>query len=333
MPRDRKDGLRVGSLDGSGLDPARIEAMVQGIARGDYPDVHSVLVVKSGALVLEEYFYEYSPDTLHPLRSATKSVVSALAGVAIDNGLLAGVHEPVLPHFEPQYGRIENVTDAKRRITLEHLLTNSSGLDCDDYDPKSAGNESLMGRADDWVKFILDLPMIEEPGGTPRYCSGGVITTGRIIEKVSGMPLEAFARRHLFDPLGIRPFEWRFEPDRSSSETFCQVSLRPRDMAKFGLLFLHGGQWNGRRVLSKEWVEASTRPHTIVDNTDYGYLWWRPYLDVGGRRHHAILATGNGGQKIYLWPELDMIVVLTGGNYNRQSPAKELLTRDILPAA
>jgi CubicO group peptidase (beta-lactamase class C family) len=173
MPRDRKDGLRVGSLDGSGLDPARIEAMVQGIARGDYPDVHSLLVVKNGALVLEEYFYEYDADTLHPLRSATKSVVSALAGVAIDNRLLAGAHEPVLPHFEPQYGRIENVTDAKRRITLEHLLTNSSGLDCNDYDGKSAGNESLMGRTDDWVKFILDLPMIEEPGGTARGTGGG----------------------------------------------------------------------------------------------------------------------------------------------------------------
>ena len=333
MPKDLKDGLPVRSLDGTGLEQARLEDMVRQIAGGQYPDLHSVLILKSGALVLEEYFYEYDAETLHPLRSATKSFVSALAGIAIDKGLLPGVKDPVLPHFKDEYADIANLSESKRAITLEHLLTNSSGLDCDDRTRKSPGNEERMGLTPDWVKHILDLPMVDEPGKVTRYCSGGVITTGRIVEKAAGVELEAFARQHLFEPLGIRRFHWSFAPDRSSTETFCQLSLRPRDMAKFGLLFQRGGEWGGRQVVPKAWVETSTATHVVLENTDYGYLWWRPYLDVGGKRHHAILATGNGGQKIYLWPELDMIVVLTGGAYNRDSRSKELLTQFILPAA
>jgi CubicO group peptidase (beta-lactamase class C family) len=321
----------VGSLRDANLDAARLEAMVRRIGQGDYPDVHGVLIVKNGVLVLEEYFYEFGPDTRHPLRSATKSFVSALAGIAIEKRLL-GLQDPVLARFADDYETIANLSDGKRRITLEHLLTNASGLDCDDHDQRSAGNEVRMGETDDWVKFILDLPMLNEPGAAARYCSGGVITVGRMVEKAAGTPLETFAREHLFGPLGIQHFDWKFDPDRSSIETFCQLALRPRDMAKFGLLFLRGGRWNGRQVVSREWVEASTRAHTVVDDTDYGYLWWRPSLDVAGKRHQAILATGNGGQKIYLFPELDMVVVLTGGNYNRESPAKQLLTEYVIPA-
>jgi CubicO group peptidase (beta-lactamase class C family) len=155
---------------------------------------------------------------------------------------------------------------------------------------------------------------------------------GRLVEKVSGQPLETFARENLFEPLGIRNFDWRFKPDRSSINTFCQLSLTPRDMMKIGLLYLNGGTWNGRRVLPAEWVSASTTKHTAVGDTDYGYLWWRPYLAVPGGRHHGFLATGNGGQKIFLWPSLDLVVVITAGNYNMQSHANELAIKYILPA-
>jgi CubicO group peptidase (beta-lactamase class C family) len=329
-PRALKDGLAVGSM-GPGLDWDRIEEMIRRIAGGGYPDVHSVLILQHGKLVLEEYFYQYDADTVHPLRSATKSFVSALIGIAIDQGLIESVRQPVLPYFQTDYPSIDHLTESKRAITIEDLLTHRSGLDCDDRDAKSAGNESRMALADDWVKLMLDLPMLHEPGQVAKYCSGGVILLGRIVEKASGMRIEDFARERLFGPLGVDRFEWRFAPDRSSSETFVQLSLRPRDMAKFGLLFAQGGRWNGRQILSAKWVEASTARHTVVDDTDYGYLWWRPYLNVTGGRHRGILATGNGGQKIYLWPELDLIVVLTGGNYNVNSPAKELLVNYILP--
>jgi CubicO group peptidase (beta-lactamase class C family) len=332
-PRDLGDGLKVGSLrnSSSGLDMRRIEEMVRLIIQGQYPDVHSVLIVDKGTLVLEEYFYEYEADTVHPLRSATKSFIATLMGLAIEDGLIASVRQPVLPYFEKDYREIANLTERKRRITIEDLLTQRSGLDCDDWNPNSPGHEVRMGRTEDWVKFFLDLPMLHEPGTVASYCSAGVIALGRMVEKASGQKLDEFARERLFGPLGVQRLDWRFVPDNSSSHTFCQLSLRPRDMAKFGLTFLRGGAWNGRTVVPASWVKASLAKHSFLDDTDYGYLWWRPYLDVSGRRHHAFLATGNGGQKIYLWPELDLVVVLTGGAYNVPTATKEILVRHVLP--
>lgn len=331
-PMARSDGLPVGPVPAvASLDRARLREMGEAIAAGRYPDVHSVLIAHAGRLVFEEYFYEYGVNTPHALRSATKSVVSALVGLAIARGHLKDVHQPVLPLFADEYPQIANQTEAKRRITVEDLLMMRSGLDCDDRNQTSPGNESTMGRSDDWVKFTLDLPMRSEPGTSSSYCSGGVIVLGRLIEKISRQPLEAFARGALFEPLGISNFEWRFDPDRSSINTFCQLSLTPRGMMKVGLLYLNGGTWNGRQVLPVDWVKASTARHTTLEDTDYGYLWWRPYLEAPGGRHHGIMATGNGGQKIFLWPELDLVVVMTAGNYNTQSHANELAIDYILP--
>ena len=331
VPDDLGDGLAVGSILATDLDTARIGAMIRGIIDRTYPDVHSVLIARQGRVVLEEYFYHYDRGTPHQLRSATKSVASALVGIAIDRGLIRDLDTPVLPFFADEYQSIDHLTAAKERITVRDLLTHRSGLDCDDWSQESPGNEVRMGRTGDWVKFILDLPMTSDPGGEARYCSGGVVVLKRLVEKVAGIPLEAFAEEHLFGPLGIEEYTWRFDPDSSSAATFTQLYLRPRDMMKFGLLFSNGGRWNGKQVISEAWVTASTSSQTSVGDTDYGYLWWRPYLNVPGGRHNAIAAQGNGGQEIYLWPELDMVVVLTGGNYNRQSPSNRLFIEHILP--
>ncbi|MEM8960183.1 MAG: serine hydrolase [Acidobacteriota bacterium] len=331
VPEELADGLAVGSVRDTDLDTSRIDTMIQRLIAGAYPDVHRLLIVKNGRLVVEEYFYEYDRATPHPLRSATKSFISALVGIAIDRGLIDGVETKVLPFFEDEYDAIKHLTDAKRRIRVGDLLANQSGLACDDWDSDSPGNESTMVQSADWVAFVLDLPMVSEPGTKAAYCSGGPVVLGRLVEKVAGVPLEVFAERHLFGPLGITAYEWRFDPDASSSETFIQLSLRPRDMAKFGILFSHAGRWNNRQVVSKQWVEASTTRHATLGGTDYGYLWWRPYLNVTGGRHDAIAAQGNGGQEIYLWPDLDMVVVLTGGNYNRSSHTNRLLIEYILP--
>jgi CubicO group peptidase (beta-lactamase class C family) len=148
---------------------------------------------------------------------------------------------------------------------------------------------------------------------------------------VAAQPLETFARRHLFEPLGIHNWDWRFDPDRSSINTVCQLSLTPRDMVKVGLLYLNRGRWQGRQILPAAWVDASLERHTSLGDTEYGYLWWRPYLQVAGGRHHGYMATGNGGQKIFLWPALDLVVVMTGGNYNTQSPSNTLAIKYILP--
>jgi CubicO group peptidase (beta-lactamase class C family) len=189
-----------------------------------------------------------------------------------------------------------------------------------------------MSNSNDWVKFTLDLPMVDTPGGKGQYCSGNPITLGRIIEKTTKLPLPEFAKKNLLGPLGITNFKWNFKPDKSSSETFCELYLRPRDMAKFGMLYLNNGTWNGKQIISSNWIKESLSKHSTVQNVDYGYLWWLKYLDADGVRYYGKAAQGNGGQKIYIWPELHLITVITGGNYNSQSPSDEIIRKYILPA-
>jgi CubicO group peptidase (beta-lactamase class C family) len=330
QPVDLKDGLKTGDVVQSGLDTALLGVMMRKIIDGTYPNVHSVLIIKDGKLVFEEYFYQYNKDSLHELRSATKSFISALTGIAIDKGFIKNKNEKVLSFF-PEY-TLSNNSESKKRITVENLLSNQSGLDCDISNPQSAGNETTMDYAEDWIKFTLDLPMIDTPGGKGMYCSGNPVTLGRIIEKATQQELPQFARKTLFGPLGINHFKWDFKPDASSAETFCQLYLRPRDMAKFGLLYLDQGVWNGRQVVPADWVDLSFSKHAVVQGIEYGYLWWLKYLNASGRKYYSKAAQGNGGQRINVWPEQHMVTIVTGGNYNTQSPADELIAKYVLPA-
>ncbi len=330
LPENRDDGLLVGSITATELSPKLLTAMVAKVVDETYADVHSILIVKDGKLVFEEYFYEYDVNTPHQLRSATKSFISALVGIAIDKGFIKSNEEKILPYFK-EYQSFDNPSEEKSSIRIVDLLTQQSGLDCNDWNWNSAGNESKMVQTDDWVKFILDLPMVNQPSVSATYCSGGVILLGRIVEEASGMPLRQFADKYLFGPLGIENYQWNFKPDKSSSETFCQLYLRPRDMAKFGLLFANNGKWKNQQIISVDWIRKSTDKYSILDDSDYGYLWWHHWLNVRGKRFNATLATGNGGQKIHIWTRLNMITVLTGGNYNKQSPSNQILINHILP--
>lgn len=329
QPNNGKDGLKTANLDNTALDKSLLTEMVQAIIDGKYPNVHSILIVKDNKLIFEEYFYEHNKYKLHELRSASKSFVSALTGIAIDNGFIKSKNETVISFF-PEYDLLYN-SDGKKKITIENLLTNQSGLDCDVSNPNSVGNETTMNNSADWVKFTLDLPMIDSAGGKGRYCSGNPITLGRIIEKATKKPLPKFAKQYLFKPLGIKKFVWNFKPDKSSVETFCQLYLTSRDMAKFGLLYLNKGNWNGNQIISKEWIASSLKKHSVVQGVDYGYLWWNKYLEVDGTKFYTFGAQGNGGQKIYLLQEQNMVIVITGGNYNSQSPSDELIKKYILP--
>lgn len=329
-PKKDLDGLLTGTLDNTGLDKALLNEMMQKIVDGTYANVHSVLIIKDGKLVFEEYFYEYNKTKLHEMRSATKSIISALTGIAIDKGFIKSKTETVLSYF-PEY-TFKNLTDDKRQITIENLLTNQSGLDCDVSNPKSEGNETAMNYSDDWIQFTLDLPMIDVPDGRGMYCSGNPITLGRIVEKATKMTLPDFAKQTLFKDIGIKNFKWNFKPDASSSETFCQVYLTPRDMAKFGLLYLNKGMWADKQVISKNWIEESLNKHSVIQGVNYGYLWWLKSLEVNGTRFFGKAAQGNGGQKIYIWEDQNMVTVITGGNYNSQSPSDELIQKYILPA-
>jgi hypothetical protein len=329
-PKNDNDGLKTGNLDNTGLDKNLLHEMVQKIVDGTYPNVHSVLIIKDEKLVFEEYFYEHDKYKLHELRSATKSFVSALTGIAIEKGFIKSTNEKVLSYF-PEY-TFQHNTEEKKRITIENLLTNQSGLDCDVYNSKAVGNESIMAYEKDWIQYSLDLPMNDRAGGIGQYCSSNPIILGRIIEKATQMSLPAFAQQTLFKDIGIKNFEWHFKPDPSSGETFCQLNLRSRDMAKFGLLYLNNGFWNGKQVIPKDWVEQSLDKHSVVAGLDYGYLWWTKYLDADGVRYYGKLAQGNGGQKIYIFKELNLVTVITAGHYNMQSSSNELNSKYILPA-
>lgn len=331
VPSQLEDGIEVAHLEQTPLNPQLIEEMVKAIINEEFKDVHSVLIFIDGKLVVEEYFYEYDRDTPHQLRSATKSVMSILTGLALDNECFNSINEPVYPFFD-NYSSFRNPSSVKDSITLKHLLTQSSGLDCNDWDWESAGNEQKMYQQEDWIRFILDLPSKYSPGSEPQYCSGGVNVLGRVIEKTSKKELLDFADTHLFEPLGITNYEWNFTLRKKNAATFAQLYMRPRDLGKLLMMLDNKGTWKGKQVVSQQWMEESIETHSMLDNTEYGYLWWKPYLNVGAKKHEAILATGNGGQKAYLWKDLNMITIFTGGNYNKNSKVKDLLVDYILPA-
>jgi CubicO group peptidase (beta-lactamase class C family) len=329
-PKNLNDGLQIGAVENSGLDTALLTGMMQQITAGKYPNVHSILIVKDGKLVFEEYFYEYTADSLQEMRSASKSFVSALTGIAINKGYIKSKNEKVLSYF-PEYN-ITGDLEAKKRITIENMLTNQSGFDYDAANAKAVGNETDMDNSDDWVKYTLNLPMIDSAGGRGMYNSGNPITIGRIIEKATQMPLPQFADKFLFAPMAITNYKWTFKPDKSSADNFCQVYLTPRNMAKFGLMYLNEGKWNGKQLVPASWVKESGTKHSVVQGVDYGYLWWLKYLDAEGVRYYSMGAQGNGGQKIYIWKDLNMVTIITGGNYNTQSPSNELISKYILPS-
>jgi CubicO group peptidase (beta-lactamase class C family) len=328
IPAETRDGLPTGSIVHSGLDTALMRKLINRIVGGSYPNVHSILIVKDGKLILEEYFYEYDAGTLHQLRSATKTFASALVGIAIDKGLIKSVEDRVIPYF-PEYS-ILNLDARKEAITIKNLLTQESGLACNDDDPGSPGNETKIYPTDDWANSILNLPMEESPGHKGSYCSGNIILLDRIVEKSSHQSLHDFAAQNLFGKLGITDFKWDFVPDKSHEDDFGQVNLKPRDMAKFGLVYLNGGQWKGTQIISANWVSQSLSKHSTVRGIDYGYLWWREPLTANGVVYEGMAAKGNGGQRIFIWPDQNMVAVITAGNYNAQSPANKLLIECVL---
>jgi CubicO group peptidase (beta-lactamase class C family) len=311
------------------------ERLVNGVIDGSYRDVRSILVYRKGALLLEEYFYGYDRERPHQMRSLTKSVISLLAGVAVDRRLLSA-DQPVLARLG--YPAYENPDPRKARVTLTDLLSNQSGFECNDHDSASPGNENKLYETADWAKAFVDLPMVADPGTAGRYCSGGFFTTGRIIERATGKRLPEFAQEALFGRLGIRRADWRwdFTLNRSQRNEFGQIYLRPRDMLKLGILIQQRGKWKGRRVVSASWIDAAVARQSRVDDSDYGlgiwHRWYGVQTQAGQRRVDTIMLSGNGGQKVFLVPSLDLIAVFTGGAFNLESPSNEMMARVLLPA-
>lgn len=291
------DGWRTSTPEAQGMDSELLADMLAVIGE-EKPNLHSVLVIRHGYSVLEAYPYPYGPEVLHDQRSITKSNIATLIGIAIAEGKIAGVDQPLLSFFPDR--TIANRDEQKEAITLEHMLSMSSGLDGSDDHLLS------MIQSADWVKYMLDRPMIHAPGSTFEYSSGGSHVLSAILSNVTGMNTEDYARQKLYTPLGITDFQWQRDWQGFSIGGFG-LSMRPRDMAKLGYLYLHNGEWAGQQIVPAAWAETATQAHG--PNANYGYQWWLNW-DTKPYRYSAL---GYGAQQINVIPELDMIVVFTAG--------------------
>ena len=348
VPKQTGDGWQTASPDEVGVSKEKIDQAVALINDGTYQNVHSILIVKDGKLVFEEYFdgyvfdyngdeyrgefTEFGIDTTHNLASVTKSVTSALVGIAIDQGLIEGVDERMFAFF-PEYASLND--EEKDAITLYHLLTMTSGLEWNEADLSYGNTRNDLIQlfiVSDPKEYILAKPVVSEPGTEWYYNGGGTNLLGEVIREASGLRMDDFAEENLFAPLDITNYEW----DYINSDTVHasgNLRLRPRDMAKFGYLFLNGGVWNGEQVISEEWVEESTKDHASPSWADgYGYQWWLETYRSGATSIDSFYAAGWGGQRITVFPSLDMVVVFTGGNYVEGEPVDEIISRHILPA-
>lgn len=319
------------SAEEAGTSPVELDAALANPLSG----VDSVVVVRHGKLVAEHYWTDNGRSTPHDLRSATKSITSLLVGIAIDRNAIAGVDEPVLLRLSGAFPSLKHHDSWKDTFRIENLLLMQTGLDCDDWDPSSAGNEEKMYPLRDWVHFFLDLPVRQLPAGLSRYCTAGVVTLGRIVKEATQQTTEQFADEALLAPLGIRNYCWSTFDDGQQVDTGGHLFLRPRDMAKIGQLVLQRGQWQGQQLVSEGWIEQSTQYLSqYPDGQRYGYLWWMeqaPRVREGGVSF--IAAEGNGGQYIFIVPSYDLVVAFTGRNYNsNQSMPFRLLESVILPA-
>jgi CubicO group peptidase (beta-lactamase class C family) len=316
-PKPLKDGWVTEDWQKAGLDIKPLQDGLQKVIDGTYPHIHSVQVAYRGRLVLDEYFYGYGPADFHPLQSETKSVFSALIGIANDQRRM-GLDEKLYDFF-PEFRNQSGWTDNKNRITLRDLLTMTSGFACNDWTAPLACSWAMV-HSSDWLSFILGEPVDAEPGSRFSYCGACLLPLSALLEKRSGLSVPDFAQKYLWDPLGIKQVKWFSGPQGVIPASFG-LQMRPRDFLKLGVLYLDQGVWKGRKVISPEWITQSTGLQIPKSQTngknDYGYLWWErdvPAPERGGTVR-AFFAWGVGGQYLFVVPSLQMVCLVTGGNY------------------
>jgi len=324
-------GLSVTFATGRGRSPSRWPVTTpesQGFDSGVLADLleevrarrlplHNLLVIRRGQLILDASLYPYSPERPHDEASVTKSITSLLIGIAIDKGLIESVRQPVVALLP---AAVRGTADTQRQaMTVEHLLTMTSGLDCG-FEP---GERELaaMRRSEDWAAFALALPMRAAPGAQYAYCScNNHLLSAILSARTSGSAL-AFARTHLFEPLGITTASWPAD-NHGRTHGWGDLQLFPQDLAKIGELYRNGGVWKGRRIVSEWWVRQSTLPHVRVrDGIGYGYSWW-----INTAREPAIYeAVGRGGQRVAVVPDKELVIVFNGGGVDTDTIAPFLL--------
>ncbi len=340
-PAKKADGWEVASLGDVGMSVGPIEYLVNRIRNTPMdsvtsPYIHALLISRGGSLVVEEYFHGYDGTEPHDTRSASKSVTSTLIGAAEQAGLTVTRSSLVYSLFYD--GRGFDTLDARKKsMTVEHLITMRSGLACYDGDDNSPGNEDVMQNQSaqpNWAQFTLDLPMEHEPGSFAAYCSAGMHLAAAALSTGTNLWLPEFFHTYYARPLQMGLYHMNLSP-AGKGYGGGGLRLTARDFLKLGYLYLNDGRWNGRQILSEEWVHEALLPQAHMWGEDYGYGWWLISYPYQGREVKAFYAGGNGGQYVIGVPELDLLITFYAGNYNQKimhQTKRELVPEYILRA-
>lgn len=315
---------------GTGITPGQQEMNSKTLEKMDayanktFSQIHSILIMRHGNLVFEKYYNGYDESKRQHICSVTKTFTEALIGIAMDKGYIKDINSKLVDYY-PEY--VAEKSDPRiKDITIEHLLTMSSGLAWQDWIDGPKADEST-----DTIKYIMERPFTHDPGERFNYNSWGSYLLSAIITKSTGMKASDFAGQYLFTPLGITDWEWR--GDEKNTTGGFGLDLRPQDMAKMGQLYLNNGVWNGQQLISSEWIKASTTKHNNGGDPhgeNYGYQCWVTTVDG----HSAYFAGGYGGQFIYVVPDLDLVVVITSGwDRHHEEHRLNIVNKFIIPAA
>ena len=348
QPIMTNDGWQTSSLDSVNINSEKLQELVNRICDSTYQNVHGIVIVKDGMLVFEHYFGGYTfkykaeeckgrfirfdRDIPHNLASVTKSVTSILFGIAYDQGFITDVNDTLFKYF-PEYASLND--SSKNQIRLYDALTMTSGFKWNEQSISIKDNSNDLIRlfyVDDPIEYILSKPVIHKPGSTFYYNGGNTNLLGEIIHKTSGLKLDDFAKKYLFEPLGIKRRKWIYF-NREMVYASVDLKLRPRDMAKIGYLMLSKGVWKDKQILSTGWIKQSTAGSVHFNDRDgYGYQWWTKKYVLGNISINLFTALGWGGQRIMVIPDLNAVVVFTAGNYDSKDPSDEIMYRYILPS-
>lgn len=298
------------------FDHGKIEELNRKIATKLYKDITSIVVIKEGKLLVEEYFNGAGRSTLHDTRSVGKSFASAILGIAVKEHYIKSEMQTLKEFYKLDTFQLYSA--AKDSITLKSLLTMSSPFDGSDSEPGSPGNEENMYPTGNWVKFALDLPIDKSKVASPRwdYFTAGTVVLGDVLQRSVPGGLKNYADKKLFAPLGISNYQWQFTPQQVAN-TAGGLQLRSLDLAKFGQLYKNQGEWNGKQIIPQDWVAKSlSRQMPISENEYYGFLFWNKTFTVNGTNHDVYYSNGNGGNKIFIFKDQPIVIIITSTAYN-----------------
>ncbi|NVN18899.1 serine hydrolase [Muricauda sp. HICW] len=329
-----KDGWEVANSNEYGIDQGKLAELINASNTGELINMHSILIAKNNKLVFESYFGGYNAHIPHDLRSASKSISSAIIGIAIDDGLIKSAEEKLYDFIPEAYKYTKD--SLKANITLQHLLTMSSGLDVNN---KAAEDYyQNPNNSDNWLKTVLEAPMVRAPGTYLDYGSANPFLLGICLSEHLKTPLETYMDEKLFEPLGITNYINQTDDTQQRPYFGGGMLLTSRDLLKFGQLYLNKGTWNGKRIISESWVKESFKKYGRLQDTkdknEYGYLWWHDTYEINGKEIKSIEARGAGGQFIFILPDLGTVVVITAGNFRngKGNQSRDVLKTHILPA-